>query len=77
MYTYLMLLVDAAQILTWVGQCTRGIVRAVVSFLSYSSSVLVACVAVQVDVMISVKVLQPVFLSRDPVAGSLAVLLDR
>ena len=75
MRTYLMRLVDAARILTWAGQCTRGIVRAVVSFVSYSLPMLVAHVAVQVDVMMSGKGLQPFFLSRDPVAGSLAVLL--
>ena len=77
MRTYLMRLVDAARILTWEGRCTRGIVRAFVSFVSYLSLVLVARVAVQVDVMMSVNVLQPVFLSQDPVAGLLAVLLAR
>ena len=75
MRTYLMRLVDAARILTWAGRCTRGIVRAIVSFVLYSLPVLVACIVVQVDVMMSVNVLQAVFLLQYPVAGSLAMLL--
>ena len=49
--------------------------RAVVLFVSHSLLVLVARVVVQVDVMMFVNVLQVVFLSQDPVAGLLAVLL--